>query len=458
MFSRTHFIIFTLIFIAFGYLFYLNPNEVEFSLFQDHTLSISPALIAFAAFIIGSFFVFLVTLFVDARRAFQLWRSSKSERREDKFRERYSDALEEMLRGNIHQARDILTKILEKRPQHMAAYISLANLYSLEGKYAEAIDILTRAKAVNPENLELLFDLVKNNAGLKRYPAALEMLESILSRDPSNREALRKKRDIHIIMGSWDDAYQTQRSIVKYTKEKEYSQSDKRVLSGMEYKFSEELAQRGEFKEAEKSLKEIIKEDSAFYPAYVSLGDVLQRQGSFDEAANTWRKAYEASWNPVFLERMESLFLSMANPQKALDLYREYMGQRPEDSVLRFFFSRLLIRLEMVDEAIEQLRDLEMAGVLFPELFILTGQAYHRRGDFAHSMEAYEKALDTKKFPIPAYQCSSCGNSRQEWAGFCESCHSWGTFSIRLQDFAQKIPAIPFYNFPSASGESSPWL
>ena len=49
MFSRTHFIIFTLIFIAFGYLFYLNPNEVEFSLYQDRTLSISPALIAFGA-------------------------------------------------------------------------------------------------------------------------------------------------------------------------------------------------------------------------------------------------------------------------------------------------------------------------------------------------------------------------------------------------------------------------
>ena len=99
MFSRTHFIIFTLIFIAFGYLFYLNPGEVEFLLYEDRTLSISPALIAFGAFIIGAFFVFLVTLFVDARRAFELWRSSKTERKEGKIRERYSDALEEMLRG-----------------------------------------------------------------------------------------------------------------------------------------------------------------------------------------------------------------------------------------------------------------------------------------------------------------------------------------------------------------------
>lgn len=449
MFSRTYFVIFTLIFIAFGYLFYLNPEEVEFSLFQDRTLSISPALIAFGAFIIGAFFLFLVTLFVDARRAFQLWRSSKWEKKEGKIRERYSDALEEMMRGNIEQAKDTLSKILEKRPTHLPARISLANLYYLEGKYSEAIDILLQAKAVDPENLELLFDLVKNNIGLKRYPTALETLDHILERDPANREALRKKRDIHIIMGNWDEAYQTQKMVVKYTKEKEYALTEKKVLAGMEYKFAEELAQKGNFREAEKALREISREDPPFFPAHVSLGDVLQRQGSPEEAINVWKSALEASWNPVFLERLESLYLSMANPQKALDLYRKYMRERPEDSVLRFFFSRLLIRLEMVDEAIEQLRELEMAGVHFPELFILMGQAYHRRGDFAHSMESYERALDTKKFPFPPYQCSSCGHTQAEWSGFCGTCHSWGTFSIHLPEFSQKIPMIPFYNFPA---------
>lgn len=449
MFSRTHFIIFTLVFIAFGFLFYLNPGEVEFFLFEDRSLSISPALIAFGAFIIGAFFVFLVTLFVDARRAFELWRSSKTERKEGKIRERYSDALEEMLRGNIQQAKETLNQILEKRPDHLAAYISLANLYSLEGKHAEAIEVLGRAKSAGSENLELLFDLVKNHVGLKKYPVALETLDTILSRDPSNREALRKKRDIHILTGEWDEAYQTQKSVVKYTKEKEYAVSEKKALAGMEYKFAEELAQKGDFKEAEKALREIVREEPAFSPALVSLGDVLQRQGSSEEAGQVWKKALESSWNPVFLERLESLYLSMANPQKALDLYREYIGERGEDSVLRFFFSRLLIRLEMVDEAIEQLRDLEAAGVIFPELFILMGQAYHRRGDFAHSMESYERALDTKKFPLPAYQCSSCGDHRVDWAGFCDTCHSWGTFSIRLPEFSQKMPVIPFYSFPA---------
>ncbi len=51
------------------------------------------------------------------------------------IRERYSDALEEMMRGNIQQAKDTLSKILEKQPTHLPAPSSLANLYSLEGKY-----------------------------------------------------------------------------------------------------------------------------------------------------------------------------------------------------------------------------------------------------------------------------------------------------------------------------------
>ena len=87
MFSRVHFFIFILVIIVFGYLFYLNPEVIEFAFLQDRSISISPALIAFGAFFIGAFFVFLVTLFVDTKRAFDLWRSSKRQKREELIRE-----------------------------------------------------------------------------------------------------------------------------------------------------------------------------------------------------------------------------------------------------------------------------------------------------------------------------------------------------------------------------------
>lgn len=448
MFSRIHFIIFTLLFIAFGYLFYLNPEEVKFILYQDYELSTSPALIAFAAFFIGAFFVFLVTLFVDTKRAFDLWRSSKRQRREGVIRERYSDALEEMLKGNIHQAKEILARILDKRPQHLPAYLSLANLYCLQGKHAEAIDILIRAKIIDPENLELLFDLAKNYCSLKEYTLAIETLDHILDRDPSNRESLRKKREIYITQGHWSDAYQAQKNVVKHTKVKEEIASEKKMMLGLEFKFAEDLAQKGNFKEAEKSLREIIREDREFLPAHVVLGDVLQRLGSPEEASQIWTKAFEAFWNPIFLDRLEALYLSMANPQKALHFYHEHMRQRPEDSLLRFFFSRLLIRLEMIDEALENLRELEMSGPSFPELYILMGKAFHRRGEAVRAIEAYENALEAKKFTSLPYKCSVCGHTETEWSGFCDPCHTWGTFSIKLPGIPQVIPPIPFYSYP----------
>lgn len=132
MISRTTFIIFCLIFIVFGYLFYLNPDEVGFTFYADKVLSLSPALIAFGAFVIGAVFVFLVTLFVDTRRAFQLWRSSKKLKREEVLRERYGQALEQMMKGNIKQAKEALTRILEKESGHFPSYLSLANLLHLE--------------------------------------------------------------------------------------------------------------------------------------------------------------------------------------------------------------------------------------------------------------------------------------------------------------------------------------
>ena len=448
MFSRIHFFIFILVIISFGYLFFLNPEVIDFTLYQDYMISISPALIAFGSFFIGAFFVFLVTLFVDSKRAFDLWRSSKRQRKEERTQERYGDALEQMMKGNVSQAKETLERIIEKNPQHLSSYLSLANLYALEGKHDQAIDILIRAKVIDPENLELLFDLQKNYLARQEYVLALETLNYIIERDPANLEALRKKREIYMLQGNWPEAYETQKTIVKHTKEKEQVAAEKRGMLGLEYRFGEELAQKGQFKEAEKALREIIREDRDFYPAYVTLGDILQRQGSPDEASQIWIKALESSWNPIFLERLESLYLSMASPKRIFSLYLGYLRQRPEDSVLRFFYGRLLIRLEMIDEALEQLRDLETVGASFAEIYILMGQAYHRRGDFPRAIEAYEKALEVSKYSIPSYTCSTCGRSQREWSGFCEQCHAWGTFNVKLPEISKSIPAIPYYTYP----------
>jgi len=448
MFSRTTFVIFCLVFIVFGYLFYLNPEEVVFTLYEDRFLSLSPALIAFGAFVIGAFFVFLVTLFVDTKRAFLLWRSAKQLKREEVLRERYGQALEQMMKGNIKQAKEAFAKILEKEPRHFASYLSLANLHHLEGSCAEAIDLLIKARAIDAENLELLFDLVKNYVAVNDYPLAVETLNHILDKDPANREALRKKRDLFLKQGDWREAYETQKSVLKHSKEKEQALAEEKILLGMEYKLSQELAQKGDFKGAEKALREIIKEDRDFIPAQVALGDVLLRQGEPDDAGQLWLRAYESTANPVFLERLESLYLSMANPKRILQLYLDFLKKRPENTALRFFYSRLLVRLEMIDEALEQLREMELSGIYFPELSILMGQAFHRRGDSVRAIEAYEKALESQKMRAPAYLCSACGQAEPEWTGFCRSCHSWGTFSISLPQATQVLPAIPFYNYP----------
>lgn len=448
MFSRTTFVVFCLIFIIFGYLFYLNPDEVTFTFTQDAVLSLSPALIAFGAFVAGAFFVFLVTLFIDTKRAYQLWRSSKQMKREEVLRDRYGHALEQMMKGNIKQAKEAFAKILDKEPGHFPSYLSLANLQHLEGGYAEAIDLLLKAKAIDAENLELLFDLVKNYVAVGDHALAIETLARILEKDPTNREALRKKRDLCLKQGNWSEAYEAQKAVVKQTKEKDQAAAEKKILLGMEYKLGQDLAQSGSFKEAEKALREIMKEDREFVPAQVALGDVLQRRGEPDEAGQIWLKGYETTANPVFLERLESLYLSMANPQKILHLYMEFLKKRPEDTALRFFYSRLLVRLEMIDEALGQLREMELSGVYFPELSILMGQAFHRRGEADRAIEAYEKALESHKLRSPAYLCSACGQAEPEWSGFCRSCHSWGTFSVSLPKAAQVVPAIPFYSYP----------
>ena len=150
---------------------------------------------------------------------------------------------------------------------------------------------------------------MKNYVAVQDYRLAIETLNHILEKDPANREALRKKRDLFLKQGNWSEAYEAQKSVVKHSKEKDQAAAEKKILLGMEYKLGQELAQNGNFKEAEKALREIVKEDRDFVPGPGGSTETFSSgRGNPDEASQIWLRAYETSANPVFLERLESLY------------------------------------------------------------------------------------------------------------------------------------------------------
>ena len=104
-------------------------------------------------------------------------------------------------------------------------------------------------------------------------------------------------------------------------------------------------------------------------------------------------------------------------------------NERSDDMTFRLFFGKLLLRLEMVDEAFEQLRAIESAGVNSPQLRLLLGEAYRRRNRMDEALGEYQKALNLDPQLRLGFVCETCKNPSPEWLSRCPKCGTWGSYA-----------------------------
>jgi tetratricopeptide (TPR) repeat protein len=94
-----------------------------------------------------------------------------------------------------------------------------------------------------------------------------------------------------------------------------------------------------------------------------------------------------------------------------------------------FFYARLCLKLEMIDEAIDVLKTLAEEKE-FRGLHRAMAEAYIHRGKFEDAVKEFLQAFPMSQVYLPFY-CVKCQAVKEEWTDFCETCYSWNTVNIR---------------------------
>ena len=113
------------------------------------------------------------------------------------------------------------------------------------------------------------------------------------------------------------------------------------------------------------------------------------------------------------------------------------MQKTPQNIVVPYFYARLCVRLEMIDEARDRLLDMESALVHQPMYHFLLADVYTHRQEFRKATEEYKKGLELTEGTVPLYRCTQCEESVKGWQPSCPECHMWGT--LRLCQ-AERVP------------------
>ena len=421
------------------YLYSLNPVRIQFQYFWGDYVETALSTLLIGAALVGAVITFLIYFVRDVRKAIK---EHKEQRVREQLWELFYQATDALFKGDLPKAEKQILAYLNKRPDDPKIYLKLVDVYQRAGKSKKAIETLEKAKGLKIDQLEILFREAQIYKETKDYTGAIQTLQEIIALNPTNREAMRDLRDIYIEEQEWKEAIKLQRKIIKITPQEEIDR-ERKLQRGLRYEYAGLMAERGEEDKGIRELKDIIREDPAFSPPHVLLGELLHRAGETKEAIKIWRKGFEKTHEIIFLNNLEDLYLTEEDPRGIIHLYLDAMKKEPNNIVIPFFYARLCLRLEMIDEALEKLEEMEENLSEHASYHYLLAEGYSHRGDYEKAAAEYRKGLKLEGGAYVPYRCTNCQREVKDWLPLCPSCNQWGTFTACTQEEI-KVPLVPY--------------
>jgi lipopolysaccharide biosynthesis regulator YciM len=397
--------------------------------------------------------VFISFLTRDLKRAFEGYRRSRQKKKGEAVKEELDKGMEYFLRGDLAKAKIHFTEVLKKDPTQIDLYRRLSDITYKEGNDDEALHWLERARLIDMRNMDILLREAELYQKMKRFDEAVRTLNRIIDLEEGNLKALKCLREIHRENRNWEEALRVQKSILKLTKGKQAEEAESLSLLGLKYEHARNFLNRNDpddLSEALKEAKEIVKDRKDFMPGFVLLGDIYLQMGRWASAGKVWGKSFLRFKSIIFILRLEDLYLGREDPGTLLRIYQKTLQLHPGHWVIRFFYAKLCLRLEMLEEALEALDEIILSKRDFPALHRLLAEIYLHRKDFSRAAKEFEKTFALSGTSYLPFICTACEKESQEWLASCPQCHQWNTYTIKE---GEQVVALP----PSPLSERAPY-
>ncbi len=422
---------------GFFYLHNINPSEVEFVLYKEFRYTVPVTYLVIGGFVIGIVLTIINAVFSDLRRFFKDMKVRKDRKRREASEADYAAGVSAFYSGDYKKARRNFTKVLDYNPIDLDIYMRLSECQVAEGEAQEAIKILEKGLLRIPQSMELMIEAARLSGEAGDYSRTENLLTEILRIDSDNLFALKRIRDYRAYEKDWLGAIDFQRQLVACLKKDDRKgelKGEEERLSGLLYEHAAVLLEAERYEDAAGVVKDILKANERFIPAHMLLGEAYHRRDDVAGATRLWKKGYETTGDPTFFLKIEELYMARSEPDAALEEYKNAVSASPRDVDLSLLLARFYLRLEMVDEAIEELQRIknDIEDSFYLEL--LLGEAHLKREQGIISAKSFRDALgldhDNGMGLMPAFECASCGRAFKGWEPRCPRCRTWASLKM----------------------------
>jgi uncharacterized protein HemY len=453
--------ILTFIFVifAFGFLYFwgINPGDMTVYYSAGESLTFPTPIMLIGAILVGLLLGNGLHILSIISHSFSHWRRDQSLKKAQGTNAIYREGVGRLLSGDLKKSKGLLNKALDRDPKRVDTLIALASLAEQEGNSAESLKLLSKAREVDPESLEVLFKTAAIQEETGKEDDAMASYQALIAREKDNRKALRSLRDLYIKHDRWQDALESQRKVLKVGPGANRVAEEQELLLYLRYEVARQAINNGSPDEAKSELKDIVRQEADFTPAQVSLGDAYVAMNRGDDAVKTWQEGYKKLGKGVFLERLEDYFMGREDPSSLLNFFRNQALEQGDDLLFRLFYGKLCLRLEMVDEAREQLQAVESSGVESSQVHLLLAETYRRSRETDQAINEYQQALGISKRLHLNFICEKCQHTAPEWNSRCPSCGKWNTTSLADRKVIQEARPLALETMVIHHGEQKEW-
>jgi lipopolysaccharide biosynthesis regulator YciM len=411
-----------------------NQGSVDVTVWTDTMYSVPIIALIFISSLFGLLSMGIYVAIRDTRRYLESWQIQRQQKKEKKMHELYSKGLDAFHASRFDEATDLFTNVIEDEPNHMDALIRLGDILLSKDDVIGAKDFYLRAREVKPRNIEVLLSLEKLSRVQHKWQEALKCLDDVLEIDDANVHILRRKRNVYEKLNKWEELLDVQQKILKCKLSEDEEQEENRNLTGYKCEMARHQIETGDTDKAVKALKGIMKTDTNFIEAYLTLAEAYLKNGNTKEAEDILLKGYEATSALVFLAKLEEYYIAEGEPGTIIDLYQKAIQKKQDDVKLQFLLAKLYYRLEMIDYADETLNAIDISSFDYSGLHALKGCVYERRSQHEQAVESFKKALNVDDPLLVPYCCSRCGEFSDSWSGRCPGCKNWNSFILDVNE------------------------
>jgi lipopolysaccharide biosynthesis regulator YciM len=334
--------------------------------------------------------------------------------------------------GQVDLAIDELTHAASADTEALELQMILGNLYREKGQVGRAVNIhqtlLQRPHLTTIEHAYILLCLGLDFRHGGFVDRALEAFQEVIQLDPGNRYALVQLQKLHAEQRQWSEALRAREQIAAL--EPERAPDDRQILGFLRNEIGSVQRDAGDMSGASRTFAEAIEADPGTVPAYLSLGDVHEREGRIAAAIETWERLIEfvPTQAHFAFDRLERAYRALGTPHRFVELCERLIARDPQGWRPHLALSRHLSMGGRHQEAFERLLD---ALPHHPHGLSIHQQIWETLSSLGFDpvlIRRYVELTREAVFYLDPHICRRCRYRSSEMLWQCPQCHEWNTF------------------------------